>query len=74
MNPMNQMMQFMVNQMTGRYQGNPLFQQAQQMAQGKSQEQLKQTCLNICKSKGIDFDQAWNQFQSQFQSQFPGVK
>ena len=49
---------------------NPLFQQAQNMARGKSPEELKQTCQNICNQKGINFDKAWNQFQSQM----PGLK
>ena len=55
-------MQMLMNQMSG----NPLFQQAQNMAQVKSPEQLKQTCENICRQKGVDFNAAWNQFQSQF--------
>lgn len=59
-------MQMMMNQLNE----NPLFQQAQNMAQGKSPEQLKQTCENICRQKGVDFNAAWNQFQSQF----PGMK
>lgn len=59
-------MQIMMNQLNG----NPLFQQAQNMAQGKSPEQLKQTCENLCRQKGVDFNAAWNQFQSQF----PGMK
>lgn len=62
MNPM----QMMMNQLNG----NPLFQQAQNMAQGKSPEQLRQTCENLCRQKGVDFNAAWNQFQSQF----PGMK
>ena len=71
MNPMmNQMGRMMMNNMMSRLQGNPMFQQAQQMAQGKTPEQLRQTCMNLCRSKGLDFDQAWNQFQSQF----PGMK
>lgn len=49
---------------------NPLFRQAQQMAEGKSPEELKQTCENLCRQRGINFDEAW----SQFQSQFPGLK
>lgn len=67
---MNQMGRAMSNNMMAQFQNNPLFQQAQQMAKGKTPDQLKQTCINICRSKGIDFDQAWNQFQSQF----PGMK
>lgn len=71
MNPMmNQMGRMMMNNMMSQLQSNPLFQQAQQMAQGKTSEQLRQTCMNLCRSKGLDFDQAWNQFQSQF----PGMK
>lgn len=71
MNPMmNQMGRMMMNNMMSQLQGNPMFQQAQQMAQGKTPEQLRQTCMNLCRSKGLDFDQAWNQFQSQF----PGMK
>lgn len=62
LNPMNLMM----NQLNT----NPMFRQAQQMAQGKSPEELKQTCENLCKQRGINFDDAW----AQFQSQFPGLK
>lgn len=64
------MMPNMMNLMMSQLGNNPLFKQAQQMAQGKSPEELKQTCMNICKSKGVDFNQAWQQFQSQF----PGMK
>lgn len=65
-NPMNQMMRMMM----GQLQNNPLFNQAQQMAQGKTPQEIQQICANICKSKGLDINQAW----SQFQSQFPGLK
>lgn len=69
-NAMAQMGRLMRSNMMSQFQGNPLFQQAQQMAQGKTPEQLRQTCINLCRNKGIDFDQAFNQFQSQF----PGMK
>lgn len=62
LNPMNLMM--------SQLNANPMFRQAQQMAQGKSPEELKQTCENLCKQRGISFDNAW----AQFQSQFPGLK
>ena len=65
-NPMNQMMRMMM----GQFQNNPLFNQAQQMAQGKTPQEIQQICANICKRKGLDINQAW----SQFQSQFPGLK
>lgn len=66
MNLMNAMMGQAMNRMMAQFQGNPFFQQAQQMSQGKTDEELKQTCMNLCRSRGINFDQAMNQFQSQF--------
>lgn len=68
MNPM-QMMSAMMNPMgfmMKQFVANPMFRQAQQMAEGKTPEQIKETCKNLCKQRGIDFDQAWAQFQSQF--------
>ena len=62
LNPMSLMM--------SQLNANPMFRQAQQMAEGKSPEELKQTCKNLCKQRGINFDDAW----AQFQSQFPGLK
>lgn len=58
------------NMMMSRLQNNPLFMQAQQMAQGKSPDELRKTCENLCRQRGIDFNQALNQFQSQF----PGLR
>ena len=43
---------------------NPLYARAQQMANGKSSEQLEQIAKNICKEKGIDYEQAMSRFQS----------
>ena len=43
---------------------NPLYARAQQMANGKSPEQLEQIAKNICKEKGIDYEQVMSQFQS----------
>lgn len=67
MNPMAMMSQQMMNMMMSRFQGDPRFQQAQQMSQGKTEDQVKMICQNFCKSRGIDFDQAMSQFQSQMQ-------
>lgn len=70
-NPM-QMMGIMsgnVNPMTAlmnQFASNPMFRQAQQMAQGKSEEELRKTCENLCRQKGVDFNTALAQFQSQF--------
>ena len=47
-------------------QANPLFKRAQQMAEGKTPEQLQQVAQNLCQQKGIDMNQALQQFQSQF--------
>lgn len=60
------MMEIMQAMMMGQMQNNPVFRQAQQMAQGKTPEQLKQTCENLCKQYGISYEEAWNRFQSQF--------
>lgn len=61
-----QMGNMMQNMMRSQLQNNPLFRQAQQMAQGKNEEQIKQTCINLCRQGGIDPSAAWSQFQSQF--------
>ena len=57
------MTQQMVNQML---RNNPLFQRAQQMAQGKSEEELKQIANNLCKQRGINLNEAYEQFEKQF--------
>lgn len=57
------MIQKMMNQML---KSNPLFQRAMQMAQGKSEDELKQIANNLCKQRGIDIDEAYKQFEQQF--------
>lgn len=55
---------------------NPLYSRAQQMAKGKSEEELKQIANNLCKQRGINLDQAFNQFQrqmSQMSQMFGGM-
>lgn len=42
---------------------NPLFQQAQKMAQGKSEEEIINVAKNICAARGIDFQEAYTKFQ-----------
>lgn len=56
------MMQNMMNQMLGN---DPRFQRAKQMAQGKSEEELKQIANNLCQQRGINIEQAFGQFQNQ---------
>lgn len=45
-NPMGAMQQM--------FGGNPIFQQAMNMAQGKSPEQLQQTFMNLAQTKGMN--------------------
>lgn len=48
------------------FSNNPLFARAQQMAEGKSPEELQQIAINICKEKGLDLEQMLKQFQTLF--------
>lgn len=43
---------------------NPLYKRAEQMAQGKSEDELKQVAVNLCQQRGINIDEAYKQFQS----------
>lgn len=49
---------------------NPMFQRAKQMAQGKSENELKQIANNLCKQRGININDAYKQFQAQMQGMF----
>lgn len=51
------------------YKSNPLFARAQQMADGKSETEIQQIVQNLCKEKGVDINQALDQFR-QIQSLF----
>ena len=42
---------------------SPLFNQAQQMADGKTPAELEQIAKNICASKGVDYNEAVNMFK-----------
>lgn len=55
--------QMMSQMMTQQLQSNPLFQRAQQMAQGKSPQELEQVARNLCQQRGIDLDSAMSQFK-----------
>ena len=52
--------------MMQQYQNNPMFQRAQQMAAGKSPQEMQHIAQNICTQKGIDIDSAFSQFKNQF--------
>lgn len=61
----------MIQQMlNGMMNSNPLFKRAQKMAEGKSQDELKQIANNLCKQMGINIDDAYKQFQKQFGGMF----
>lgn len=55
------MMQNMMQQMI---RNNPLYKRAEQMAQGKNENELKQVAVNLCKQRGIDINEAYKQFQN----------
>lgn len=69
-NPMQllQMLQSSNNPMAlmqNMFGGNPLFQRAMQMGQGKSPEQIQQVVRNLAQQRGMN-EQQLNQFLSQF--------
>lgn len=59
-------MQMFGSMMNQQLQNNPLFQRAQQMAAGKSPQEIQQICQNLCQQRGINLEQALSQFKSQF--------
>lgn len=62
----NGMQEMMLKMMQGQLQNNPLFRRAQQMADGKSEKELEQIAKNLCEQRGINIDQAMEQFKKQF--------
>lgn len=57
----------MLQQLMRTMNNNPLFHRAQQMAAGKSEEELKQTAMNLCKQMGFDFEEMQNRFNDEMQ-------
>lgn len=43
---------------------NPMFKRAQQMMQGKNEQQLEDIAKNLCKQRGVDLDTAVKRFQN----------
>ncbi len=39
------------------YGNSPLFKQAKEMVQGKSPQEISQTIQNVCKTKGINYEE-----------------
>lgn len=52
-------------QMMQQFQNNPMMGRAQEMAKGKTPQEMEQLCRNLCQQKGIDFDQL-KQMANQF--------
>lgn len=44
-------------------QSNPAMQRAIEMTKGKTPEEIEQVCRNVCEQKGINYDEAFQQFQ-----------
>lgn len=56
-----------MKQLTNRMmKNNPLFQRAMQMANGKSNDEIRTIAENLCKQRGININDAMKQFQSMF--------
>lgn len=55
-----------IKKLKEQYSSNPLFNRAEKMANGKSSKELEQIAKNLCKEKGISFEDAWRFFQQQF--------
>ena len=55
LNPQNVLSQQLMN--------SPLFNRAQQMAEGKTPSELEQIAKNICASKGVNYEEALNAFR-----------
>lgn len=74
-NPMQMIMQMMQgggfnpDMFMQQFGGNPMFQQAQKMAEGKTPEQLMKMINNIAQQKGIDMNQL-KQMANQFGIKF----
>ena len=61
----NNMNNLNLNNLFQSLNSNPMFQRAQEMAQGKSKDDIMAIAQNICKEKGINFEEAWAAFQNQ---------
>lgn len=57
----------MLQQLMQTMHNNPMFRRAQQMAEGKNEEELRQTALNLCKQMGFDFDEMQKNFRSELE-------
>ena len=42
----------------------PYYEQAKRMTEGKNKQQLEQTARNLCRERGLNFDETLSKFQS----------
>lgn len=54
---------FNLNQLPSQMTSSPLFKRAQEMADGKSGDEIQQIARNICVQKGVNFDEALTEFK-----------
>lgn len=47
-------------------QGNPIFNRAMQMGNGKNETEMEQVARNICQNKGLDYDKMKSAFSNQY--------
>lgn len=53
-----------LNNLLRQFFNNPLFNQAQRMAQGKTPQQIEQIAKNLCAEKGLNYEEALSAFQN----------
>jgi hypothetical protein len=46
------------------YGNNPLFKQAKEMVMGKSPQQISETIQNVCKTRGVNYEEIKSMAQS----------
>lgn len=44
--------------------GNPQYQRVMQMVNGKSPQEIRKVCMNLCEQQGVDFSGMVNQMKS----------
>lgn len=49
------------------FRNNPMFRRAEQMASGKTENELKQIANNLCEQRGLNLEEAQKQFQKQME-------
>lgn len=57
--------QMVINMLQGGAQNNPMMQNLLNLAQNGNSAGIEEFARNMCKSKGIDYDQEFNKFKQQ---------